>query len=330
MPQDNDGGAIVINAISTAKMSRDKWLALRRRGIGGSDMGKILGVSEWGTAVDVWLEKTGRKASEPENVAMWIGSALEDAVARRYADEKCVRVVRHNFLLWDDENHIVGNLDRLVQEYASARPAYRGDVRTPLGLEVKTSGGAPWAEVPEHYKAQVHTYMALAPSIMRFDVAVLFYGMAKEFRVFSEPRDDAIVDGLRMRCREWWERHVVGDAAPEPVCEDDCRNLWGASRDRKVIASQSVVEAVDAIKRFGSQVAALEASIGDMKTLVMSAMEDGDVLVGAGGAKLATWRSNKECVKTDWKAVALEAGASPDLIARFTEHKPGARVFRVS
>lgn len=320
----------MIRSISTRGLSRGEWLALRKQGIGGSDMGKILGVSEWGTAVDVWLEKTGRRPDAPENEAMWIGRELEDAVARRYAGEKCVRVVRHNFILIDDDFHLVGNLDRLVKEWANVAVAHKGEVRTPLGLEVKTSGGAPWAEVPEHYKAQVHTYMALAPSIMRFDVAVLFYGMAKEFRVFSEPRDDAIVAGLRMRCREWWERHVLGDAAPEPVSEADCRNLWGASRDRKVIASPSVVEAVDAIKLFGSQVAALEESIGDMKTLVMASMEDGDVLVGADGAKLATWRSNKESAKTDWKAVALEAGASPELIARFTEHKPGARVFRVA
>lgn len=320
----------MIRSISTRGLSRGEWLALRKQGIGGSDMGKILGVSEWGTAVDVWLEKTGRRPDAPENEAMWIGRELEGAVAKRYASEKGVQVIKHNFILIDDDFHLVGNLDRLVKEWANVAVAHKGEVRTPLGLEVKTSGGAPWAEVPEHYKAQMHTYMALAPSIMRFDLAVLFYGMAKEFRVFSEPRDDAIVAGLRMRCKEWWERHVVGDTPPAPTCEDDCRGLWAVSRDRLVVATPSVIEAVDAIRNFNAQIDALQASIAEKKTLVMSAMEDGDVLVGDGGAKLATWRSSKESVKTDWKTVALEAGASPDLIARFTEHKPGARVFRVA
>ena len=52
----------MIKNINIKGMSREQWLKERKRGVGGSDVGKVLGVSEWGTAVDVWLEKTGRTA----------------------------------------------------------------------------------------------------------------------------------------------------------------------------------------------------------------------------------------------------------------------------
>ena len=68
-------------------MSRDQWLAERKCGVGGSDVGKVLGVSEWGTAVDVWLEKTGRTAPVEQSEATWFGNEMEDSVARRYAAE---------------------------------------------------------------------------------------------------------------------------------------------------------------------------------------------------------------------------------------------------
>ena len=35
------------------------WHDLRRSGVGGSDIAKILGVSPWGDSYSLWYEKTG-------------------------------------------------------------------------------------------------------------------------------------------------------------------------------------------------------------------------------------------------------------------------------
>lgn len=40
--------------------SREEWLALRRQGIGGSDVAAILGLSKFKTQQELWMEKTGR------------------------------------------------------------------------------------------------------------------------------------------------------------------------------------------------------------------------------------------------------------------------------
>ena len=312
-------------------MGRDQWLNERKRGVGGSDVGKVLGVSEWGTAVDVWLEKTGRSAPVEQTEAMWFGNELEAAVARRYAREAGVDVVRHNFMAFDDEAFLVGNIDRLVKLPGSGAPAHQGEVRTAVGLECKTSSQAPWDEVPLHYQAQVQAYMSLYPSIQRFDVAAAFYGRPKAFKVFEVPRDEEVIASIRERTREFWLRHVVADVPPSPTCEADCKAIWKASNPgRKVFASDEVVRAVKSLKEFEAHIKELEAGMSDVKTSILAAMEDGEILVGPDGEKLATWRSNKSSTKTDWEAVAKALNAPESLIAAWTATKPGARVFRVS
>ena len=39
-------------------MDKLEWLKERQRGIGGSDVGAILGVNKWKTPFEVYLEKT--------------------------------------------------------------------------------------------------------------------------------------------------------------------------------------------------------------------------------------------------------------------------------
>lgn len=323
--------SINIKNINIKGMSREQWLNERKRGVGGSDVGKVLGVSEWGTAVDVWLEKTGRTAPVEQTEAMWFGTEMEDAVARRYAAETGVEIVRHNFMAIDEEYHLLGNIDRLVKLADTGLAAYQGEVRTDRALECKTSSQTPWDDVPLHYQAQVQAYMALHPSIQRFDVAASFYGLAKAFKVFSVERDDEVIESIREAVKEFWEKHVIPDVPPTPTCEEDCRAIWKASNPlRKVYATDEVTAAVKSLKDMEARIKELEAGASAVKASIMAAMEDGEILVAPDGSKLVTWKSNKATRKTDWEAVAKALNPDESLIAEWTTEKSGARVFRVS
>jgi putative phage-type endonuclease len=59
---------------------RAEWLTARRHGIGGSDIGAILGASPWTTPLDVWADKTGLTEPQPASPAMKVGNALEAGV----------------------------------------------------------------------------------------------------------------------------------------------------------------------------------------------------------------------------------------------------------
>ena len=68
----------------TAELSREEWLSFRRRGIGGSDVAAILGISPFRTARDIYYDKLEIADVEEEEgnwVAMEMGHLLEDLVA---------------------------------------------------------------------------------------------------------------------------------------------------------------------------------------------------------------------------------------------------------
>lgn len=72
---------------STLEMSHQEWLEDRKKGIGGSDVGTILGLNKWKSPYQLWLEKTGQvvleeSGSEP---AYW-GNVLEEVVAKEFQE----------------------------------------------------------------------------------------------------------------------------------------------------------------------------------------------------------------------------------------------------
>ena len=70
--------------VDTTDLPREEWLNYRRRGIGGSDVAAILGVSPFRTARDIYYDKIGVVAVEPDEsnwVPLEMGNLLEDLVS---------------------------------------------------------------------------------------------------------------------------------------------------------------------------------------------------------------------------------------------------------
>lgn len=70
--------------VNTAELSEEEWLAYRRRGIGGSDVAAILGISPFRTARDLYYDKLNIAPALDDDsnwVALKMGHLLEDLVA---------------------------------------------------------------------------------------------------------------------------------------------------------------------------------------------------------------------------------------------------------
>ncbi len=310
-------------------VSREDWLLMRTAGLGGSDMGKVLGLSQWGTAVDIWLEKTNRKPPKEDNLSMWIGRYMENGVAERYAEQRGVVVQNHNFMLYDPVHHLIGNIDRLVTA-PGTKAAHRGKIRATAGLECKTSALPPYSELPQSFAAQVHTYMALAEVIEVFDIACLHHGQSKGELVFTERYCPDIVAYIRESAREFWEKYIIPDVAPPPQNEEDCKAIWKQSTHTTVLITEDIHRELEGLKEITAQIKELEATASKHKTKIMESMKDADTLTDGAGKNLVTWRTSKDREKVDWKTIATELGATPELIEKHTEKTPGYRTFRVS
>ena len=297
-----------------------EWLAFRRTGIGASEVGSVLGVNPWKSAVDVWLEKQGRTEPFAGNNATYWGQRLEDIVAQEYSLRTGYSVRRLNYTL--RKGVLIADLDRLCHT-DGCLPAYRDEIRTDRVLEAKTARDRSlWAEgLPLSYEAQCLVYMGMADCIQMVDVAALFLS-EREFDVFPLLRDQDAIDEIAARCEEWWERYMVGGETPEPTSEDDCRKLWAKHRPLSVCFA--TVEAEDALMEIAlakKRIADAKEDEAEAKKVVMAIMRDAEALKSPDGQKvLATWKAAKDSKKVDWEAVARELGqSSPEMLSAFVE-----------
>lgn len=191
----------------------EQWHASRRRGLGGSDMGAVMGLSKWKSAYEVWLEKTGR--ADPEDIggkpAVEWGNRLEPVVAAKFADmHPELRVANRYAQMWSREHPCMfADIDRMLTLPDGSHAV----------LEIKTAGQfvqQDWDEgVPPHYLAQVVHYLAVTGWAKAY-VAVLIGG--NDYREYEIGRDEADVAAVVSAAESFWRDCVEGGAAPEAGC----------------------------------------------------------------------------------------------------------------
>lgn len=102
--------------VSDAPQGSDEWLQARRGGLTGTDIGALLGLSPWRSALDVWLSKQDdHVAEEVGEPARW-GTLLEPVVRDHYAATHPGTVVETvpGLLAHPDQQLLRGSLDGLA------------------------------------------------------------------------------------------------------------------------------------------------------------------------------------------------------------------------
>src|SRR5260363_129429 len=100
---------------ASAQETRDAFLTARQACIGGSDIGAILGVSSFKSAVDVYPAKTAPNPSDAQTELTYWGHAVEPIIARRFSEEHGVELIRPNAIARHPQHDwMVGNLDGII------------------------------------------------------------------------------------------------------------------------------------------------------------------------------------------------------------------------
>jgi putative phage-type endonuclease len=101
--------------ISTAEMSHEDWLVMRKTGIGGSDAGAICGLNPYSSPMKVFWDKTNDETEELDSEAVRQGHDLEDYVAQRFMESTGLKVRRSNFMYRSKEHtFMIADVDRLI------------------------------------------------------------------------------------------------------------------------------------------------------------------------------------------------------------------------
>lgn len=320
-PSDVEG---IMNAIDRAA-----WLERRRTGIGGSDIGAILGFSPWATPYSVWLDKKGLSEPKPETPEMKMGHRLEPVIADMYSEVTGNTLITAGLTVHPNFSFILGTPDRLVANGGNT------------GLEIKTANpfraakewGEPGTdEIPQNYLLQCVWYQAITNRDV-WDVAVLIGG--SDFRIYKIHRDRDLENALIERADDWWTQYIIGNEEPPIDGSNAARDYITRRFPRNVeplkIATADVNDILATLAATRKEVAAAE----EKKAILENQVElfIGDAAGVESDAFRATWKNSKDSEKTDWEAMAralldrFDTPVSAEILSSFTTLKPGSRRF---
>lgn len=303
-----------------------EWLALRRTGIGGSDIGKILGVSKFGGPMTVFMEKRALSAPLIETEAMHFGKVLEDVVAREYAARSGRKVRRAaGFIRRPGYDWAYANVDRWSDQPGTKRRV----------LEVKTAGvfgasdfGEPGTDqVPGDYLTQVQWYLACTGKD-EADLAVLIGG--QKFGQYEIPRDDELIDGMTEIAAKFWSDTQAG--RPPDIDGSEGSALYLASKYRDTGTERPMDERLALLATqyaaLKADVKAREAEIDLVGNQIRDAMGDDRWAEGSGVRVVYGERAGRTTV--DWKAIANLTAYPESVVKEFTTVGEPTRALTVS
>ncbi|KGS74832.1 putative phage-type endonuclease domain protein [Burkholderia pseudomallei MSHR7500] len=315
-----------LKLVKTQELSRDDWLAVRRTGIGGSDAAAAVGLNPYMSALELWLDKTGRADGLPRpdpgdttSPTYW-GTLLEPIVAASYTKQTGNRVRRVNAVLRHPSiPFMLANIDR---EIVGAP-----DVQI---LECKTAGefGARlWREgVPEYVQIQVQHQLAVTGKTAAH-VAVLLCGQALE--VHRIDRDDALIGRLvELEARFW--RFVETDTPPPADGSESAdralRHLYPGNGETVDFSDDHRLSSVFAdLIAVRAEIETRQQLEAQFKQAIQEAMGDANRAVFQTGS--VSFKRSKDSSTVDLERLLAD---HPEFETQYARSKPGSRRFLVS
>lgn len=206
--------------VETAGLSEEAWLAYRRKGIGGSDVAALLGISPWRTARDLYYDKLNIAAVEDNEgnwVALEMGHLLEPLVAKIFERKTGYKVYQIKKMFQHAEYPwMLADVDYFVE---------LPDGTTAI-LEIKTTNYNArnnwWLDgeetVPVYYESQGRHYMAVMDVDRCFFCCL--YGNNEEETIIREIRRDTDYEQEMVYLEQYfWENYVL-TKTPPPYTED--------------------------------------------------------------------------------------------------------------
>lgn len=248
-------------------MNREQFLTDRKLGIGGSDVGAIIGVSPFKTALDVYNDKISEVVVEEYSEDMARGNRAEKYVLEEYAEREGVELVTElETVLHPDYPFMRGNLDAKIKDQNVVVEAK--STKAPMSM---------WdAGIPEYYKAQV-AYYAILTNADRVDIAVLFSGW--QYGCYTYWRDADYEEYILKSVIDFWKNHVEARIPPAPQSQEEIQQVYADIDEEMVIkADKHIKHVVEEYEEVADQIKVLEKEKSSLKNTIQIYMGEAGLL----------------------------------------------------
>lgn len=248
-------------------LSHEEWLENRRKGLGGSDAGAVLGFNKYTSPYKLFLEKTGLYKSETDSEAAYFGTLLEDVIRQEFSKRTGKTVVATNDLyVHDDYPFMQANIDGLIPEENAI-------------LECKTVSEYlkdEWVddEVPASYLCQVHHYMAVTGAERAY-FAALIGGNKFVWKVIN--KDPEFEKILIEREYDFWNNHVLTGIPPEMDGSDASalvlKDMYPEDDGTEKMLTKDEELVIDALEAIKEEIKKLEVQKKKYENVIKKSLE---------------------------------------------------------
>jgi len=279
--------------ISTKNMTHEEWLKIRQKGIGGSDIAGILGLSPYKSALSVYMDKIDTDIrDEEENIPAELGLELEPFMSKKFKtwilkeEGLEIDLKEMKYILQDDKiDYFLVNLDRYFEH--PTRGFCPVEIKTTTEFKRKS-----WTEdeVPDEYYMQVqHQMMIIGPECKWCYLIVLIGN--RTVKVYPIPRNNEVIKDLRDRGTDFWENFVQKKIAPAPdgsdSADDALKALYPEEYPEKqmVLSEKDEEELADELQKFDGikmKLKELTKEAEAIKQTVKSKIQDAELMMVCG------------------------------------------------
>jgi len=185
---------------------KSEWHKKRSMGIGGSDIGVVMGDSPYRTRYQLWLEKTKRIEAEDISGKFHVQrGVMNEPVARAKFEEMSGMRFEPRSWVVEGREYLRCNDDGWNNEYKAM-------------IEIKTMGVKPHAEVangvvPPHYLQQLQYNMGIAKANIGYFVS--YRPEDGTLYAVTVSPDLELQEKLMCEAEKFWLDHVMADVPPE-------------------------------------------------------------------------------------------------------------------
>lgn len=280
--------------------THEEWLEERKKGIGSSDAGTIMGASPFQTPYGLYLLKTGRAEPVKESDAMFNGHLLEPAVAEWFSG-KTGSIVdltsEGDWMAVDTErDYLRVSPDRLY--WPEGTPAAEQTLGNARVLEIKsTSKIVDKDDIPDYWYCQIQYQMGILGA-KSGTLCWITGAPTLHFDYVEVDFNKAFFEALIERIDRFWNENIGKDIAPaDSNAADTLRRYPQSRKGLTADADKSTFGLWKALKECRAELReledresnltdALKMATGGAEVLSYTDTDTGEVMT------LATWKSS--------------------------------------
>ena len=281
-----------------AEKDKQAWLAERKLGIGGSEASAVLGFDQYKTRGDVYIDKISEETEEIDNGYTWLGTVLEEPIARRYCEVTGRQMRRQPLRVCSDYPYMRCSIDRQIVNDDRGAGVWECKTASPYLFDEFKAGG-----LPEKYIIQLQHNIAVcgytwgAICVVNRDNGEMIY--------FDVDRDDALIEIIRKELGLFWHGNIVPRIIPELATEPriELHKLGG---ERVEITGTEWQDACEKYAYAKKQADVAKAIMNEAKVAIVEQMEKSNATKSTGAGFNFSRSVTSGRLKTDLKLLQAQ------------------------